>query len=137
MPHFDPLGFEILGVVRICFTPDRHLLDHLDAVAFQADHFLRIVREETKLAHAEIEQDLRADAVIAQVAGETEFGVCFHGIEAFLLQLVGVNFRGQADARGLPAACKRARRCLRFDLTERRVQLVAAIAAARTEDITR
>src|SRR5690242_8376860 len=79
--HLYPLGFQVAGVVRVWLTLDRHLFDHLDAVTFEADHLLRVVGEETKLAHAEIVEDLRADAVIAQVARKTKFGICFHRIE--------------------------------------------------------
>lgn len=42
--HFDPFGFEVFRVVRIRFAPNRHLLDHLDTVALESDHFLRVVR---------------------------------------------------------------------------------------------
>src|SRR3954470_10121447 len=84
--------------MRIRGAANRDLLDHLNAVAFEADDFLRIVGEETKFADAEIEQDLRAEPVIAQVAAEAELRVRLDGIETFLLQLVSVNLRGQADA---------------------------------------
>ena len=88
MPHLHALGFKILRVVRIGFAPDRHLLDHLHAVAFEADDFLGIVGQETELAHAEVEENLRAESVIAQVAPETELRVRLHRIEASLLQFV-------------------------------------------------
>ena len=55
MSHLRLLGFEIFGVVRICFAANRDLLNHLNTVTLETDHFLRIVGEETKLAHAEIE----------------------------------------------------------------------------------
>lgn len=55
MTHFHFFGLKIAGVVRVGFTPNRHLLDHFDAVAFQADNLLRIIREKAKFPHAEIE----------------------------------------------------------------------------------
>jgi len=97
MPHFDPLRLEIFGVVRIWFAPDRDLFDHLDSVTFQADDFFRIVGEETEFSHSQVVKNLRANAVIAQIAGETELGVGFHRVETFLLQFVGVNLRRQSD----------------------------------------
>src|SRR5450432_4575579 len=54
MSHFHALGLEILGVMRIRFAPNRYLLDHLHAVAFETDHFLRIIGQEAELAHPKI-----------------------------------------------------------------------------------
>ena len=106
-----------------------------DSVTFQADDLLRIVRQETELAHAEIEQNLRAEAVIAQVAGEAELGVRLHRVEPFFLQFVGVNLRRQTDAAAfLPHVNEHAVSCF-GDLPQRGVQLIAAIAAARAEDV--
>ena len=39
MPQLLALGLEILFVVRIGFYFNRHLLDDLQAVAFEADDF--------------------------------------------------------------------------------------------------
>src|SRR6476620_8699484 len=52
--HFHPFGLEISGVVRIRFAPNRHLFDHLNAVALKSYHFLRIICEEANLATPEI-----------------------------------------------------------------------------------
>src|SRR6476620_4706104 len=87
--------------MRIRLTPDRHLLDHLNAITFESDYLFRIIRQETELAYSEIIKDLRADSVIAQVAGKTEFGVCFDRIESLLLQLVGMNLCRESDAAAL------------------------------------
>src|SRR6266852_829576 len=81
--HFFRL--EVFRIVRVGFAPNRHLLDHLESIPFQPNHFLRVVGQEAELAHAQIEEDLRAETVIAQIARVTKLGVCFHGIESFLL----------------------------------------------------
>ena len=52
--------FEIFFVMRVGLSTDRNLLDHFETVPLQADNFLRIIRQEAKLPHAEIEKDLRA-----------------------------------------------------------------------------
>src|SRR5947207_2448507 len=93
--HFDPFGLEILCVMRVRGATDRYLLVHLNAVTLESDHLLWIIRYEAKLAHPEIVENLRADAIIAQVAGEAEFGVRFDRIETFLLQLVSMNLSRQ------------------------------------------
>src|SRR6476659_8752555 len=85
VPHLGPLRLEIARVVRVRFAPDRHLLDHLNSVAFEADDLLGIVREKTKLAPPEIEKNLRAEPVIAQIAGKPEPRVCLKRVEPFLL----------------------------------------------------
>ena len=59
------LGLEIFLVVRIRGHANRDLLHHLQTITFQADHFFGIVGQEAELAHAEIEQNLRAQSVIS------------------------------------------------------------------------
>src|SRR5437016_13807916 len=83
--QFRLFCFEIFFVMRVGLGSDRNLLDHFETVPLQADNFLRIICQEAKLPHAEIEKDLRAQAVIAQVARISKFGVRLHGVEAFLL----------------------------------------------------
>ena len=87
--------------MRVCLAPNRYLLDHLNPVTFQADDLLRIIRQEAELAHAKIEKNLRAESVIPQIGREPEARICFHRIETFLLQLVGMNFRGQPEVSRL------------------------------------
>src|SRR6266404_6157551 len=87
--------------MRIGLAANRHLLHHLDAVAFESYHFLWIVRQETKLSHAEIKKNLRSQSVVTQITGKPELGICFDRIETFLLQLVGMDFCGQPDAAAL------------------------------------
>ncbi len=72
--------------MRVGLSADRHLLDHFEAVSLQADDFLWVICQKPKLPHAQIEKDLRAEPVIAQV---TRIALC----------------------RGLPGACKPERRC--------------------------
>ena len=42
--HLDSFCLKIFRVVWIGFAADRHLLDHLNPVPLEADHFFRIVR---------------------------------------------------------------------------------------------
>ncbi len=39
--HFFRL--EVFRIVRVGFAPNRHLLDHLESITFQTNHFLRVV----------------------------------------------------------------------------------------------
>src|SRR5437870_9607994 len=128
VPHFHPFRLKILGVVGIRLAADRHLFHHLKAVTFESDNFLGIVGQKTELADSEIEEDLRAKAVIAQVAWITEFGICLHRVESFFLQFVGVNFCREPDAAAFLAHINQNAIAFFLDLSQRRVQLVSTIA---------
>ena len=101
VPELRLFCFEIFFVVRIGFSPDRHLLDHFQTITLQADNFLRIIGEEPELPHAQIEKNLSAKPVISQVSCVSEFRVGLYGVESFLLQLVGVDFCRQPDTAAL------------------------------------
>ena len=97
MPQLRFFCLQIFCVVRIGFAAYRHLLHHFQAVTFKSDHLLRIVGQKTELPNAEIEKDLRAESVIAQIGREPEPRICFHRIEPLFLQLVSMNFRREPD----------------------------------------
>src|SRR5438093_10613980 len=97
VPELRSFCFEILFVMRIGFGPDRHLFDHFETVALEADNFLRVICKEPELPHAEVEKDLCTESVIAQVARIPESCVRFHRIESSLLQLVRMDFCCQPD----------------------------------------
>ena len=134
--HLRSLGLEIFGVVRIRFATNRHLFHHLEAVPFESDNFLRIVRQKTELADAKIEQDLGAETVIAQIAWVSKPGICLHRVETFLLQFVGVNFCCQPDPTAFLSHVNQNAAAFLLDLLQRRVELVSAIAPARAENVS-
>src|SRR4029453_1056444 len=82
---------QVSGVVRIRGRTNRKLFDDFEIMPLQADHFAGIVGQQANLLHAEIEEDLRAEPVIAKTTRETELLVGLDRIEPLLLQLVGVN----------------------------------------------
>src|SRR5256885_9846109 len=137
MTQLGLLRLEVFLVVWVRFAANRHLLDHFQTVAFQADHFLWIVRQETELPHAEIEKYLRAESVIAQVRGQTEFGIGFYRIESFLLQFVSMNFCRQTNTAAFLAHINEHAVARFRDLPQRRVQLIAAVAPLRTKNVAR
>src|SRR6266550_231270 len=97
VPELRLFCLEIFFVVRIGFGPDRHLLDHFQTIALKPDNFLRVICEESEPSHAQIEKNLCAEPIIAQVSCVPEFRVGLYGIESFLLQLVGVDCSCQSD----------------------------------------
>src|SRR5262245_14955041 len=72
VPQLLAFGFQIFCVVRIRRHLNGHLFDDLQAVTFEADDFLRIVREQTDGAQTKVHEDLRAEPVLAQVHFETQ-----------------------------------------------------------------
>src|SRR6476660_8749616 len=130
VPELGLFCFEIFFVVRIGFSPDRHLLDHFQSVPLQPHNFLRIIREEPELSHAQIEKNLSAKPVIAQVGCESEFRVGLYGVESFLLQLVSVDFCRQSDTAALLSHVNQNALSFLLYLPQCRVQLISAIAPA-------
>src|SRR5215469_2426004 len=128
MPELRLFCLEIFFVVRIGFGSDRHLLDHFQTVPLQADNFLRVICEESKLSHAQIEKNLSTEAIVAQVTCISEFRVSFYGIESFLLQLIGVDFCRQSNTAALLSHVDQNALALLLDLPQRGVQLISAIA---------
>lgn len=81
-------------------------------------------------------QDLRADAIVAQVVRIAELEVGFHGIQTLFLKFVSLEFRRQADASAFLPQVEQDASFL-GDAAHGGVQLAAAVAAAGAEDITR
>jgi hypothetical protein len=67
-------------------------------VALKADDLLRVVRDETHLFDAEIDQDLRTETVVAFVDRKSQSQIRLDRIGTAVLQLVGAQLVGQAYA---------------------------------------
>ncbi len=74
------------------------LLDDFDVIGLKSDHFAWIVRKETDFVNAEVSEDLGTEPVVTQIHRETEFFICFDGIEALFLEFVSADFWAQPDA---------------------------------------
>ena len=83
----------------------------------------------------EVAQDLGADAVVALVGLEAEPLVGFDRVEPGVLQLVGANLVGQADAAALLIEVEQHPAPFLGDPLHRRVELRPAVAARRVEDV--
>ena len=98
MPQFSPLGLEIGGIVQAGIHDERHALFHLYSIATKTGDLARIVCDEAQPVNAQIAEDLSANSVIAQIGGEAESLVGFHGVETAILQAVGAKLVDQSDA---------------------------------------
>src|SRR5438067_6504019 len=128
-------GLEVFRVMRIRLGTDGHLLDHFQTVPFESNDFLRVVCQEAELAHTEIEKNLRAESVIAQVARVAQPGVGLDGVQSSLLQFVSVNFCRQPDAASFLTHVNQNAVAFLLDLPKRGVQLIATIASPRAEHV--
>lgn len=81
-------------------------------------------------------QDLRSDAIVAQVVRIAEPEVGFHGIQTLFLKFVGLEFCRQSDAAALLPQVEQDASFL-GDAAHGGVQLAAAVTAAGAEDISR
>src|ERR1700731_2301526 len=135
MAHFCALGLEIPRIVWISLRFDRKLFDNVETVSFESDHFFRIVREETDLADAEVNQNLGTGAVFTEVHRKSQFFIGFDGVEALFLEFVSANFGRQSDSSSFLAHINQHAGAGIVNVLQCSVQLIAAIAAARTESI--
>ena len=82
MAELVALRAQILGVLVVRRLHDRHALAEAKAVALEADHLARVVRDRPDRFEAEVEEDLRADAVVAEIGLEAELLVRLDGVGA-------------------------------------------------------
>src|SRR5581483_9549231 len=102
MAELVSFGAQVELVVFVGRELDRQLLYDVQSVSLDPHNLLGIVGQQTDCADAEVEQDLRADAVVAEVGAEAELLVCFHSIQPFLtLELVRLQLGKQANAASL------------------------------------
>jgi len=129
-----PFRLEVEFVVGVGGQAEGELFHDSEAVSVEPDDLFRVVGEEADLAHAEVMEDLGAHAVVAEVGGESEFLVGFHGVAAVFLEFVGMDFGGESDAASFLSQVEE-HSSLGGDERHGGVQLAAAIAAPGAEDI--
>ena len=133
--HLVALGPQVGLVVGVGRRLDRHLLGDREAVALEADDLFRVVGEDADAGQAEVAEDLGADPVVAQVGGQAELEVGLDRVGALLLQLVGAQLVQQADPAPLLGEVEEDAAALALDHRQRRVELLAAVAAHAVEDV--
>ncbi len=133
--HFFSLGVQVFFIVRIRGDLDGDLLGDYEAVSLEAHDFFWVVGQQSDAAHTEVEKDLGAHAVFPEVGGVAELYIGLDSVVASLLQFVGVDFGGNADAPTLLAHVEENAGAFLFDPLQGKVELGAAVAAAGAEDI--
>src|SRR6266536_3051294 len=80
--HALPLGAQVAQVLGVRVSLEQHALDDLQAVAVQATVLGGVVGHQPHGGDAEVDQDLRADAVLAVVHGQAELEIGVDGVAA-------------------------------------------------------
>jgi hypothetical protein len=111
--------------------------DDADPGLFELLHFVGIIREQADFVNAEGFERFGGEFVVAGVVFEAELAVGFHSVEATVLKLVGFDLVNQADAPAFLRKIKEHAGRFFGDLIEREFELGAAIAALRSEDVSR
>src|SRR2546422_10825302 len=114
---------------------ERRARDHVDSVGLESHDLLRVVREQAPPPDAQVAQYLRADAVVPEVFFETELEVRLHGVASLVLEGVGADLVGEADAAPLLVEVDDDAPAGGRDLLERLAELIAAVAAFGAEDV--
>src|SRR3989442_8333211 len=133
--QFDFLCSQIANVRVLRRNLDRHALDDPEPVPLHPDDLPGIVRDEPDLVQPKLDQDLPAHAIVPKVRLEAQSQVRLDSVLAFVLQLVRAQLVHQADAASfLVQVQEHALPCL-LDHLQRAMELLAAIAAKRSEHI--
>jgi len=122
-------GAEVINVVWRGCNLDGDLLDDFDAVDFESAGFLGVIGEYFDLFESEVTEDLGADAVVAFVGGKAEFDVGVNGVEALLLEFVGVEFVFEADASAFLAEIDQGANACLLNHLQGRDELLATLAS--------
>ena len=104
MAHALSLCAQVLFVLRVGGGLQRHALDDVEPVTLESSVLRRVVGHEAHLGHPELHEDLGPDAVLPAIYGKPELDVGINGVPAVVLQVVGPQLVGEADATSLVAA---------------------------------
>ena len=134
--HLCLLGAEVAleGFLGHDFGGDA--LGDGDASGLEGCDFFGVVGDEADLGEAEELEDLGGELVGAAVGGEAEFDVGLDGVHALVLQLVSFEFGHEADAASFLLLVEEDAGAGLGDHAEGELELEAAIAAERAEDVS-
>ena len=135
MPTAAAFRREIGTVVLVVGKAMRHPLDDFDAPLGKPLEFGRIVGQQPDLGKSELAQHFGGGKIKPFVGVEAELLVGVDRIETLVLQRIGAQFVDEADAAPLLCQINQNAGARLGDLGNRTLQLFAAIAAQRGEQI--
>src|SRR2546430_13014990 len=98
MAEFGFLGLKVTNVTGLRRDLDRHPLHHLQPITLHPNDLSRVVGDQTDLVQSQRDQDLRSDAIIAEIRLKAQRQIRFYGILTLILELVGAKLIEQADS---------------------------------------
>src|SRR5258708_938494 len=101
MAELVALGAEVPCVLGVLRLDDGHALLDAEPIPLEPHDLARVVRDGTDGVEPEIEQDLRADAVVAEIRREAELLVGLDRVCATILKLICLELVEEADAPAL------------------------------------
>lgn len=131
------LGGKITPVVGVYRAVQGYPFHDIDTAATKAIKFAGIVGHQANPGTAKQQQHASGDSVIALIIIEPDSAVRVDGIEATILQLIGPKLVGQAEATTFLLEVKHDAATVLRQLHERQAELIATVAAARTEYVPR
>ena len=135
MIHAPLLCLEVAFVFRMHGAFNVDPFQHGDALRLQGPDLEWIVGHEPDRLDAEVFQDPRGKGVFPLVRLVSQHDIGVHRIVSFVLQVVGFDLLGQADAAPLLAHVDNHAPAGFRDPAERQVKLFAAVAAQGSEHI--
>src|SRR5687768_11254325 len=129
------LGVEVALVFRRRGRDDRNPILDAEPVSLETDELARVVRHRPNGLESKIEQNLRADAVVAKVGLESQALVGLDRVGARVLQLIRLELVQQADAATFLVEIDHDPAAALLNGPHRRVQLPSAVASQRAEHV--
>src|SRR5438445_13729903 len=96
MAEFGFLGLKITNITGLRRDLDRHPLHHLQPITLHPNDLSRVVGNKTDLVQSQGDQDLRADAVVAEIRFKAQRQIRFYRILTLILKLVGAKLTEQS-----------------------------------------
>src|SRR5690606_10322353 len=135
--HACNLGLQVGGVVDVDAGLHGDTLGDGNAVAAQVLDLGRVIGEQAHTAHVEVGQDFDRRPVFALVGLVAKHQVGVNRVVAFVLEIVGAQLLGKADAAAFLAQIDHDSPAGLGDALHGHVQLFATVAAQRAERVAR
>ena len=136
MAHAPALGLQIMGVLGPVDNRQHHPVHHRNPQAGQSLCLGRVGGQETNRGDPQVPEHLRGRGVIPGIVRQTQRPIGIHGVHTVILERIGPQLGGQADPTALMAAqVQQDPGALRGNGLQCRLQLIAAVAAVRTEGV--
>ena len=109
---------QVFRVMRVSGRANGNLLHDLQLITFQTDNLTWVVRKETDLSDAEVDQDLCTESIISEIYSISEFFVGLDSIQSFFLKFVSMDFGCKTNSASFLAHVNENPCASLFDLSE-------------------